>query len=398
MDASDRLERTVDDLIQIVGTAKSVPMSASAVINRADVLDLLHALRADVVEELEESRRLTAERDEVIAQARRDAEDHIAEARRERGSMLSGTEMGREAERIRKEALHEARRIREDADHYVDDKLANFEVVLTKTLQAVGRGRAKMGGRDPMDDLGQHVAEQDAVSAASRADYEYDERDHAPSSDYRDEYEQQRQDPYREQAPSPADVYQELDQGQDSGQSYGHDPYTLPEPDISRELVSADMSGIFPRPDFSQPEYAQQNLGYAPEPEYARADYGQSQYAQQEYGQSEYVQAAAAQLPAAQPAYDGYPDSNGYGGGYGEPQHQAYPLEPYGSAYQQQSDYQVGEYQAYPEEPQYAQQPPALPGQHLPQQPQHPAQGEATGFFDTGVIDVQQFRDDPYRR
>src|SRR5262249_7261405 len=129
VDASDRLEQMLEDLVQIVETAKAVPMSASCVINRSEALEILHQLRAGLAEELEESRRLTAERDDVIAQARRDAQRHIEDARRERGSMLSGTEMGREAERIRNEALREAQRIRDDADAYVDDRLANFEVV-----------------------------------------------------------------------------------------------------------------------------------------------------------------------------------------------------------------------------------------------------------------------------
>lgn len=349
MDTSDRLERMVEDLVQLVETAKSVPMSASCVISRPEVLDMLHQLRADLAEELEESRRLTTERDEVIAQARRDAQEHIEQARRERGSMLSGTEMGREAERIRNEALREAQRIREDADAYVDDKLANFEVVLSKTLQAVGRGRAKMGGRDPMDDLGQHIAEQDAVSAANRADYDYDERDHAPVDE--DPY---ARGGYREpaaQAEYAQDPYAELGQ---------QDPYALPEPDLSHEFSAADMSGIFQRPDFSQP---------MPQPVGHGASYN---------------------YDADPGSYGGYADA-------GVGQHQSYPIEPYGAAYGTQPEYHTGEYQpTYAEDPLYGQQPPALPHQQQ-HQPEYQAQ-DMSGFFDTGAIDVRQFRDDPYQR
>jgi hypothetical protein len=364
----------VEDLVQIVETAKSVPMSASCVINRPDVLDMLHQLRADLAEELEESRRLTTERDEVIAQARRDAEEHLEQARRERGSMLSGTEMGREAERIRNEALREAQRIREDADAYVDDKLANFEVVLSKTLQAVGRGRAKMGGRDPMDDLGQHVAEQDAVTAASRADYEYDDRDHQfderqfddrdhqPAPAYYDAYQDQ-QPAYADQQPAYAEqqpVYAE----QHAAYAEPQSTYALPEPDFSHELSAADMSGIFTRPDYSQPP-APQPVGHAPSYGYENNDPG---------------------------SYGTYADSAS--------QHQSYPIQPYGSQYGTQPEYHTGEYPAYAsgdngygaEEQHYGQQPPALPAQG-----QHQTQ-DATGFFDTGVIDVRQFRDDPYQR
>ncbi|MFD0630947.1 hypothetical protein ACFQ9X_04075 [Catenulispora yoronensis] len=289
MATSDRLEQMVGDLVQIVENAKAVPMSASCVINRAEVMEILHELAEGLAEELAESRRLVAEREEVIAQARRDAAEHIEAARRERGSMLSGTEMGREAERIRGAALEEAQRIREEADNYVDDKLANFEVVLTKTLQAVGRGRAKMIGRDPMSELGEHVAEQDAAEAATRPEYEYDERDdHVPSGSYQREpaarveyhtgeyaayadegYEQQpngyQAQPSFQEAPSYQDavVYQEVSGYQEvpayqqaayaqPEDAYNPGQYGLPEPELSHEFAQADMSGVFQRPDFSQ--------------------------------------------------------------------------------------------------------------------------------------------------
>lgn len=45
----------------------------------------------------------------------------------------------------------------------MDTKLATFEAVLSKTLEAVGRGRQKLLGRAPVDDLGAHMAAQDAA-------------------------------------------------------------------------------------------------------------------------------------------------------------------------------------------------------------------------------------------
>jgi hypothetical protein len=72
-----------------------------------------------------------------------------------------------------------------------------------------------------------------------------------------------------------------------------------------------------------------------------------------------------------------------------------YPVQPYGAQYGQQQEYHTGEYPSYQQEDPYAQQ-----GQH-PSHQTHPgqqAQPEASGFFDTGMIDVRQFRDDPYQR
>ena len=43
--------------------------------------------------------------------------------------------------------------MRAEVDDYVDTKLANFEVVLDKTLTAVRRGRDKLSGRTAHGDL-----------------------------------------------------------------------------------------------------------------------------------------------------------------------------------------------------------------------------------------------------
>ncbi|MDX6222340.1 MAG: hypothetical protein QOD91_1394, partial [Frankiales bacterium] len=50
-------------------------------------------------------------------------------------------------------AREEAAGMRREVDDYVDTKLANFEVVLTRTLGAVERGRDKLRGRRESDDL-----------------------------------------------------------------------------------------------------------------------------------------------------------------------------------------------------------------------------------------------------
>jgi hypothetical protein len=43
--------------------------------------------------------------------------------------------------------------MRREVDDYVDTKLANFEVVLTRTLGAVERGRDKLRDRRETDEL-----------------------------------------------------------------------------------------------------------------------------------------------------------------------------------------------------------------------------------------------------
>jgi hypothetical protein len=163
----------IDELIEIVEGARAMPMSASCVINRAQVLDLLDELKRGMPEELDRARQVLADRESVLEEGRREAERMMERGRSERDSIIDNTDVSREArsaaERILAQARREAEQTRLEADDYVDQKLANFEVVLTKTIQAVGRGREKMrGSTNPMEELGRHVDEQDAVAEERR--------------------------------------------------------------------------------------------------------------------------------------------------------------------------------------------------------------------------------------
>jgi cell division septum initiation protein DivIVA len=162
----------LDELIALVENARSMPMSASCVVNRADVVARLEELKNLLPEEFNHARRVLGDRESVIEEGRREAERVLATAREERGSLIADTEVAREAygeaERILTDARREAQRIREEADDYVDQKLANFEVVLTKTLGAIGRGRDKMRGRRPSDELGEYMQAQELAEAQGK--------------------------------------------------------------------------------------------------------------------------------------------------------------------------------------------------------------------------------------
>jgi F0F1-type ATP synthase membrane subunit b/b' len=94
----------------------------------------------------------------VVEEGRREAEEIIAAARAERRRMLEATdvyaEAAQEAERLLEEARAGADAMRTEVEDYVDTKLANFEIVLTKTLSAVERGRQKLSGRHELEALG----------------------------------------------------------------------------------------------------------------------------------------------------------------------------------------------------------------------------------------------------
>jgi len=159
VDVHDKL----DELTTVVEGARSMPMSASCVINRGEVLALLEEIRGLLPEEFRHAQMLLADRESVVDEGRREARRVLDRAEEERHQLTSETEVvgeaRRQAEQILANALAEAQTMRTEVDDYVDTKLANFEVVLDKTLAAVHRGRDKLRGRSPRVDLSDEAEE-----------------------------------------------------------------------------------------------------------------------------------------------------------------------------------------------------------------------------------------------
>ena len=114
-------------------------------------------LRSALPDELTQARWVIKERDEILERAQADAMRLVDDAREQRDRLVSDQEVVRAAERqahrLVEEATEHARQIRLEAEDYVDAKLANFEVVLNKTLTAVEKGRQKLRGRLDTDEL-----------------------------------------------------------------------------------------------------------------------------------------------------------------------------------------------------------------------------------------------------
>ena len=154
MDVHDKL----DELTSVVENARSMPMSASCVINRGEVLGLLEELRELLPEEFRHAEMLLQDREAVVDEGRREAARLVETGQAEQARLVSGSAVlsaaEREAEQVRLAAAEEARGMRGEVDDYVDAKLANFEVVLDKTLAAVHRGRDKLRGRSAHEEFG----------------------------------------------------------------------------------------------------------------------------------------------------------------------------------------------------------------------------------------------------
>jgi hypothetical protein len=147
------VQQKLDEIVSAVDGARSMPMSASCVVNRAELLAMLSEVREALPGSLAQAEELLGGREQMVAEAQAEAQRIIESGHVERGSMVSGTEVVRmaqqEADQILAQARQEAEEIRAEADDYVDSKLANFEVVLSKTIGSVERGREKLLGSGP---------------------------------------------------------------------------------------------------------------------------------------------------------------------------------------------------------------------------------------------------------
>ncbi|MGH8999806.1 MAG: ATPase [Acidimicrobiia bacterium] len=142
------LHSLLDELREIVETARSMPLSNSAIVNRDEVLELLDEAVDSVPEEMRRARWLVKEREEYLTRARHEAEEILSAARAQAEAMVQRTEVVRESHRLARTVIDaaeaDARQIRNQAEDYVDAKLAGFEATLERTLATVVKGRRRL--------------------------------------------------------------------------------------------------------------------------------------------------------------------------------------------------------------------------------------------------------------
>jgi hypothetical protein len=130
-----RADEVLTELVELVETARTLPMSSSCVVPRERTLDLLDALREVLPPEMIEARRLVAQRDQVLAEAAERAAE-TARASREQADALAAAaraeahnlvESGKEeqgrlvsAATVHQAATAEAVRLRSEADEHAD--------------------------------------------------------------------------------------------------------------------------------------------------------------------------------------------------------------------------------------------------------------------------------------
>jgi cell division septum initiation protein DivIVA len=143
-------ERLLRRVVDLVSSARPMPLSASVMINKDEVLELLEEAVERLPEELRAARWLLKEREDFLARVHREGDEILDAARAKAERMVQRTEVVKAAEgrarKIQDVAEANARRLRHECEDFCDQKLASFEIVLERTMKMVAAGREKLAG------------------------------------------------------------------------------------------------------------------------------------------------------------------------------------------------------------------------------------------------------------
>ena len=143
----------------MVEEARGVPLSASCVVHRDDLLELLDEARNLLPHDFSTAQNLLSARDSIMEEGQSRAEQLIALARDEVSRMVEQTAIVQAAREQAQDILDDVRetadREREEVESYIDARLATLEVILNKTMDAVTRGRERLAGAGDNDALSQ---------------------------------------------------------------------------------------------------------------------------------------------------------------------------------------------------------------------------------------------------
>jgi len=148
-------EEQLTRLRELVLNARAMPMSASCVVNRGEVLSAIDEVIDHLPDEISDAQRVIDRSQAKIAEGAAESERLVARAREEAERMARQSEIIAAAEKIAAQikaaAEAEAQALRHETDLFIDSRMAGFESVLHKTSSQVKTARARLAERSNLD-------------------------------------------------------------------------------------------------------------------------------------------------------------------------------------------------------------------------------------------------------
>ncbi len=157
-----RVFEALDQLVTIVEEARGLPMTASCVVPRGDVLDLLDDIRDAVPGELDDAQDVLDHRDQMLDEARTGAERTVGEAEAEAHRIVTAAQQ---------EAAATVAAARAEADRQVGEASDRAEAIMARAQ--ADADRTVQAGQDQYDSLvSRGHGEAERLVVAGRASYE----------------------------------------------------------------------------------------------------------------------------------------------------------------------------------------------------------------------------------
>ncbi len=167
------IEQDLRDLIEIIANAKQMPLSASALIPREEVLSLLEQALRNVPDEVREARWALRDREALMEAEQIKAMQLMDQVRAEAARMVDKTEIVRQshlrADQIIADAQAKARQIINQSEDFIDGKLAGFEIVLERLIKTTHSGRERLSSQSVPAHLLETPAPRDEYVSESAA-------------------------------------------------------------------------------------------------------------------------------------------------------------------------------------------------------------------------------------
>jgi vacuolar-type H+-ATPase subunit H len=154
----------IDQLEELVSTARRLPFSANVVVNEEEVLDLIDRARLALPDDVVAARHMVEDRERIIGSAEQEAEATLARADERARQVVEEAEQRADrltaesaitaqahvrAEALISEAESRAAAVRSEADAYARELMQALEQQLSRALATVHKGLETLPPSDP---------------------------------------------------------------------------------------------------------------------------------------------------------------------------------------------------------------------------------------------------------
>ena len=143
-----QVEAILREARDIIENARAMPLSASSMVNKEELLEMIDEAMRRLPDDLRNARWLLKEREEFLAKVTREGDEILELARSRAERLVQRTEVGRTAEQKARQlvetAREDSRRMRLETEDYCDQKLKNFESTLGQAKDVITAGRRKL--------------------------------------------------------------------------------------------------------------------------------------------------------------------------------------------------------------------------------------------------------------